>query len=286
EFKKSGKTLEMNTHVTNASQLLAPENRETARKLLLAGVSGFWLQAPLQEGVNFWRNDLERSVAELGRMAEAAKEVPGVHLYKLIVDMNSPNNKDITVPIEAVAKTISGMYEHQKYGDMNMWQAVDILTPLGNAYINAPGFSSGWDKEVDRENGKVTYYWSVESEGRTSVIPYDEPLVEGINDSTATSIAQAGVRGEKIGKVRDAWIGYKSASPEKKEEAFGRLLGESNALVPENGQIKCKPGELQENYRMAVKCALNGIMGKSADRQANKTAEKQGDRKTQNGIKA
>ena len=252
QFEANGKVLLMNTHATNAAQLLAPENKEAARRLLIAGVKGFWLQAPLQEGVNFWRADIGRSQKEIASIGEASKTVPGAHLYKLIVDMNSPYNPEITVPLEQVSKVIAKMNEHDSIGDMNAFQAVNVLTPLGNAYLNPAAFDACWEKEVDRKGGKVTYCWGVKAGGKTTIIPYDEPLLEGINDAERAAVAPAEMR-EKLEKAKKLWKDYKSAVPMKKEAAFGRLLAGTTGVGIRNEPVLCSKEEMQKYYKVCRK---------------------------------
>lgn len=237
EFEKRGKRLMINAHATNAAQLEALECKETARKLLNAGVKGFWLQVPLQEGINFWRDDLEKSIAELAALAQASLGIPGVHLYKLIVDMNSPNNSAITVPIETVAKMMSVFHMHEQHGDMDLFQAVQVLTPFGNVYINNSLFDK-CEKDIDVETKRVTYYFYIRGGKEYKIIPYEEPLIEGHNDKKLSICTEKCNKDDstfmvrqQIDQVRQLYREYKTKDPNPK--IFSKLL---DAALP----FRCK----------------------------------------------
>ncbi|MFH1073278.1 MAG: hypothetical protein V1743_07665 [Nanoarchaeota archaeon] len=204
EFEATtGKQVYINAHVTDEYQLSAPEAKIAVDMLQRAGIS-VHLQMPLQEGINFKRDDLAWSVEKLKRITKQAYAL-GVIPYKLIVDMHSPSHPDLTVPLETVTKLIGFLDQHSEHSDHERWQAYNILHEQGNLYLAAyPHFAAV--KKIDEEQEKVIYYIpKVEFNGRKniSVHTYEEPLIRGQNDDPhgLNQIADAEVRA-KIDEVR------------------------------------------------------------------------------------
>jgi len=201
---RAKKQLYFNCHVTDEHQLLSPEARIATEKLQEAGVS-IHLQMPLQEGINFYRDDPQKSAEKLRAISEAAYEI-GVIPYKAIVNMHSPSYPELTVPIERVSETISFLDEHFNTSDMTRWQAYNILHEQGNAYVYPkPHFVA--KKDIDRERGRVTYFIpKLNPDGSVNEVhTYEEPLLKGINDADSLRlIADRGIQ-RRIGEVRDAY---------------------------------------------------------------------------------
>lgn len=122
----------LNCHVTDERQLQAPEARAAVKKLRKAGISCH-LQMPLQQGVNFWREDIPRSAEKLRVITQIAY-FEGVIPYKLIIDMHAHDKRRV-VPLEAVSEMLSYLENHNYISDMQRWQAVVALHPQGNMYI-------------------------------------------------------------------------------------------------------------------------------------------------------
>ncbi len=199
--KETGKQFYINAHVTDDFQLSAPEAKLAVDKLQNSGIS-VHLQMPIQEGINFKRDDLEWTVQKLSRISKAAYAL-GVIPYKAIVDMHSPSHPDITVPIETVTKAIRCLDEHLENSDMERWQAYNILHEQGNLYLYPePHFAAV--KEVDKENRKVVYFIPK----RDAVHTYEEPLIPGHNDNPDSLSPVAGI--EIRGRIESTRKAYHS----------------------------------------------------------------------------
>ncbi|MFH1174535.1 MAG: hypothetical protein V1725_05335 [archaeon] len=197
--KETGKQFYVNAHVTDEYQLSAPEAKLAVDKLNNAGIT-VHLQLPLQEGINFRRDDLEWSAEKLSNISKQAYALDVVP-YKMIVDMHSPSHPDVTVPIETVSKVISDFDEHMEHSDMERWQAYNVLHEQGNLYLYPfPHFTAV--KEVDQERGRVTYFIPK----KDSVHTYEEPLIAGQNDDpdSLAPITDKKLQ-QKIAQVRSAY---------------------------------------------------------------------------------
>jgi len=249
DFKReTGKQFYINAHVTDESQLSAPEAKMAVDKLQNAGIS-IHLQMPIQEGINFKRDDLGWTVQKLKRISKAAYSL-GVIPYKAIVDMHSPSHPDLTVPIETVVKVIRCLDEHLENSDMERWQAYNVLHEQGNLYLYpAPHFTAV--KEVDKENGRVVYFIPK----RDAVHTYEEPLISGHNDNpdSLSPIADSETR-ERIesvrklyhslkGRIRELEAGNLTLQQKAKEiERFEReFYQKSGIFYPKNAPLKNEP---------------------------------------------
>ena len=213
--RESGKKVYVNAHVTDEFQLGAPEAAMALKKIQSRGLL-VCLQMPLQQGINFDRNDLEWSVKKLKSICKRSYGL-GVIPYKLILDMHSPTNPDATVPIEVVCKAISFLDSHLDQSDHERWQAYNILHPQGNLYLSSwPHFSAV--KEIDVEKKLVTYFIpKTEYAGgrKISVHTYFEPLIAGMNDDV-NSLGKIGDIEvlEKIKLVKTAYSDFKAGLEE------------------------------------------------------------------------
>jgi len=200
---KIKKQLYFNCHVTDEHQLSTPEARIATERLQEAGVS-VHLQMPLQEGINFYRDDPKRSAKQLERICKTAYEI-GAIPYKAIVNMHSPSYPELTVPIERVSEVIGFLDEHFETSDMARWQAYNILHEQGNDYIY-PKSSFVAGKDVDQERKRVTYFIpKVKPNGDICVHTYEEPLLERINDRDSLPEIKDDRIATKIEEVRQAY---------------------------------------------------------------------------------
>ena len=218
---KPKKQMYFNCHVTDEHQLLTPEARIATERLQEAGIS-IHLQMPLQEGINFYRDDPVKSAEKLKKICKATYEI-GAIPYKAIVNMHSPSYKELTVPIERVSETISFLDKHFDTSDMARWQAYNILHEQGNAYIYAkPNFVA--EKDFDRDEKRVAYYIpKVEPDGNIIVHTYEEPLLEGINDKDSLPKINDQRILLKIWEVREAYQKLRKDKIDTKE--FYRISG-------------------------------------------------------------
>jgi len=214
--RETGKQFYINAHVTDDYQLSAPEARMAVEKLERAGIT-LHLQMPLQEGINFQRDNMAWSVDKLRRISKLAYGL-GVIPYKMIVDMHSPSHPDLTVPIETVTRVIGFLDQHEHHSDHERWQAYNVLHEQGNLYLTAyPHFTAV--RDVNTESQRVTYFIpKVEFNGRKRVVvhTYEEPLIHGHNDNP-----------NSFGEIPDKDIKDKI---DKVRRSFKRLNGDSQTI--------------------------------------------------------
>jgi len=212
----TGKQFYINAHVTDEHQLMADEANAAVRKLNAAGIS-VHLQMPVQEGINFRRDDLEYSTEKLRKISKEAY-ARGMIPYKAIVDMHSPSHPDLTVPIETVSKVIGFLDQHEMNSDHERWQAWNILHEQGNDYIYAwPHFTAVKDIEGDH----VTYYIpkvEVGERKRIVVHTYTEPKIPGHNDDL-----------ESLSQIRDKDVLARIAEVQDAHRELSRTIEEIEA---------------------------------------------------------
>ncbi len=200
--RKTGKQVYINAHVTDEFQLGAPEARMAVDALTGRGIT-IHLQMPLQEGINFHRDDISRSAARLQGISEAAYRI-GVIPYKMIVDMHSSSHPSLTVPIETVSRTLAVFDRHMECSDMGRWQAVNVLTEQGNLYLYPyPHFTAA--KEITRD-GVIYFIPKINPDGSAVIHAYREPLIAGHNDdpNSIQMPADSGLL-DKISRVRERY---------------------------------------------------------------------------------
>ena len=235
---KPKKHLYFNCHVTDEHQLLTPEARIATEKLQDAGIS-IYLQMPLQEGINFYRDNIIKSAEKLRRICEAAYEI-GVIPYKAIVNMHSPSYKELTVPIEKVSEAISFLDEHFDTSDMVRWQAYNVLHEEGNFYIYPkPNFVAY--KNIDKNKKRVIYFIpKIKPNGKIIVHTYEEPLIEGINDRNSLPKITDNKVLSRIKDVKEAYKKLKNNKINTKEFYMisGIRFSENKPLVIRGGRWK------------------------------------------------
>ncbi|MBM3234591.1 4Fe-4S cluster-binding domain-containing protein [Candidatus Pacearchaeota archaeon] len=253
DFKKeTGKQFYVNAHVTDEFQLSAPEAKIAVDRLQNAGIS-VHLQMPIQEGINFRREDLEWTAEKLRRISKQAYLL-GVIPYKMIVDMHSPSHPDLTVPIETFTRAVRCLDEHLINSDMERWQACNLLHEQGNLYLYPhPHFTA--IKEIDKKRKRVIYFIPK----KDSIHTYEEPLIIGHNDNpnSLSPIADSEIC-KRVDGVREAYhslrdeireletrsltFEQKAREIEKFERDFYKKSGitfpENNPLILKNEQPK------------------------------------------------
>ena len=215
----------INAHVTDQHQLMAPEAGMAVDALRQAGIT-VHLQMPLQQGVNFDRNDLGWTRDTLRAVSKQAY-VHGVIPYKMIVDMHSSSHPSLTVPLETVTRL--GCFEgHTSNSDQERWQACEILHEQGNAYLYPfPHFAAM--KEIDPRERRVTYFIPVVG-STVAIHTYEEPLIEGHNDKPdSVTISDAAIR-TKADDVRHAYHTLRARAAQLSEGLT--LQEQARALEP------------------------------------------------------
>ncbi|MFA5796516.1 MAG: hypothetical protein WC916_00580 [Candidatus Woesearchaeota archaeon] len=204
----SKKKFYINAHVTAWDQLAAPEAKIAVDKLRNKGIS-IHLQMPVQEGINFRRDDMEWTVNKLESLSKKAYEL-GVIPYKMILDMHSPSDPAVTIPLETFTKAIGYFDRHEENSDQERWQAYNILHEQGNNYlVSYPHFTAV--KMIDTQNKVVTYFIpkvDYKKGKRIEVHTYTEPLIARHNDdpTSMNTIADKDIV-DKIAQVQHAYLG-------------------------------------------------------------------------------
>ena len=249
----TGKQVYINAHLTDEHQLAAPEAKIAVDTLRRRGIT-VHLQMPLQQGINFDRNDLKWSVKKLAAIAKQAYYL-GVIPYKLIIDMHSPSHPDLTVPLETVMKAIAFLDLHERHSDQERWQAVNILHQQGNLYLPAyPHFAAA--KEVNAKSQTVTYFIpkvNFSEDKHISIHTYREPLITGHNDDPASiplPIDKAVL--DKIRQARAALSSLSNAEEQIKASAMPVEQKAEKALQAEREFWKACGLEYPENKPLAL----------------------------------
>lgn len=184
EFEKaSGKQLVLNTHLS-AAGAFSPEMLlavASARRMGIALNS----QIPIQNGVNVWAGDMERSLDSLLRLLDLHL-ASGIRPYKFILDMPS-STRDYFVPIEFAIRlwTLLKFSYNHLHPETEMPVSFSAFTTEGNILLT-PDMVFRMGKRVDSDKGEVAYRIKVPVVAGADVQwaeeNYTEPLLEGTND--------------------------------------------------------------------------------------------------------
>lgn len=181
---ETGKRITFNAHLSNHYQI-TPEALIAVNKIRRRGFN-IYSQVPIQEGVNFFRGNEEKTEqfwSEMGRREAAI----GVQPYKFIVDMH-PRTVQRYVPIEEMMKIWSRVYDTHEHPELERPTSMGILCNEGNVLLSGHTLMAA-RKEVDKERGTVTYRFPAEFSGDQynekigRTYTYKEPLIEGCNDN-------------------------------------------------------------------------------------------------------
>ena len=184
---ETGKRVTFQAHLSNHWQI-TPEALQAVRRIKKMGF-GIYSQVPIKEGVNFFRENLDKTMyylTELGRR----QAVAGVEPYKLIMDIH-PRTQKGCVPLELMLKVWSRVGESHDYPELERPKTLSILCPEGNIILS--GYTlANMRKEVDRGKGMVIYripavYQLSAGEPRMErMFTYGEPLMPGYNDDSGS----------------------------------------------------------------------------------------------------
>lgn len=184
EFKtSSGKQLVLNVHLSSAG-MFSPE---MLHAVALARRRGITLnsQIPIQNGVNVWAGDMERSLNSLLKILDLHL-VSGIRPYKFILDMPS-STRAYFVPIEFAIRlwTLLKFSYNHFHPETEMPVSFSAFTTKGNILLT-PDMVFRMEKRLDSDEGGVAYMIKVPVVAGTDVQwveeTYTEPLLEGIND--------------------------------------------------------------------------------------------------------
>lgn len=164
--------------------MISPEAVITIQKIRQRGIP-IYSQIPIKNGINFFLNDLNRTIeylVELGRR----QVLVGVEPYMFIVDMH-PSTNAYYVPIEPLMQVWGMLVESHDYPGLERPRTLSVLFEGGNIILSGYTLFSA-SKIVDKKNERVIYRIPRISAEREwvaqvfEVFEYEEPLIPRIND--------------------------------------------------------------------------------------------------------
>lgn len=171
--QETGVQIKISAHLAHPDHL-TPEAIMFAKKILNAGIE-ILPQCPLEPEVNFWRNDLEKTVVTLSRLDNLLATVVGTRTYKWLLDMQGG------ISLLSAIEVWRRVHErHQKLSDICRPTSFAIFLPRSEGNLNL-SFHSLWAMQmhVDFKNKKVKY--RIPHAAKVWV-EYEEPIFPGIND--------------------------------------------------------------------------------------------------------
>jgi len=191
--EETGIKITFQAHLSNYLQI-TPEAVIAVKKIREAGFN-IYSQTPIKEGVNFFSNDIEKTIIFLRELVRKQFLI-GVEPYKFIVDMH-PRTIAYYVPIELLAKVFSALFDSHVIPDLERPKTLSILSKQGNLILSWHSLFA-MKKEVDTKKGIVKYHIpKVILEKIEEVIDdyvYEEPLLVSNKDP------------DSLLKIRNNWL--------------------------------------------------------------------------------
>lgn len=194
--RRTGVRVTIQAHLASHEQITA-ESVIAISKLRKRGIN-IYSQVPIKEGINFFVDDLERSVNELAELGRKQVGV-GVEPYMLIVDMH-PSTNAFYVPIEPLIAVWGALVESHDHPGLERPRTLSILFDKGNIILSGNTLLA-MEKKVDREGKVVTYRIPRIGPGSSytgevaEVFEYSEPL-NHLNEDP-----------DSLKKLRSRWAG-------------------------------------------------------------------------------
>jgi len=175
----TGKRFTFQAHLSNHYQF-TPEALFAIRKIRKRGFN-IYSQVPIQEGINFFRDDMNKSIeflTKLGRFQVKAEVEP----YKYILDMH-PRTQKRYVPLEKILPIWRRLAESHIYPELERPRTLSILCNKGNIILSWY-MSKHMKKIINKEKSEVIYQIPAITgiSPEEQIIEYWEPLIEGVND--------------------------------------------------------------------------------------------------------
>jgi len=178
DFRKTtGVSIKMSTHISHPENI-TPEAIFFARKILRAGIE-ILPQIPLEGGVNFWMDDLQRTARTLRQLDRLLALAVGTRAYKWIVDMQKRRvNQGVSI-ISAIEVWRILHDGHCGESDITRPTSLALFFPHERGNLNL-SFHSLWaiKKQVDQKRAVVRYKIPHPAGGW---LDYEEPLWPGAN---------------------------------------------------------------------------------------------------------
>jgi L-lysine 2,3-aminomutase len=173
---RTGIQVKLSVHISHPENI-TPEAIIYARRLVSAGIE-LLPQCPLEAGVNFWMNDLEKTEQTLRRLDLLLATVIGVRGYKWIIDMQRRRVNE-GVSILSAIEVWRRLHDcHQGESDITRPTSLALFFPheLGNLNLS---FHSLWAIKMEVAKDVVKYQIPHPAGGWLN---YEEPLWKEVND--------------------------------------------------------------------------------------------------------
>jgi hypothetical protein len=170
---ETGIQLKISAHVAHPEHI-TPEAIMFGRKIFNAGIE-ILPQCPLEPGVNFWLDDLEKTANTLARLDRLLATALGTRTYKWLFDMQEG------IPLLPALEIWRRVHDrHQEESDICRPTSFAIFLPRSEGNLNL-SFHSLWaiQMQIDEQNKKVKYKIPHASK---VWVEYEEKLIKGIND--------------------------------------------------------------------------------------------------------
>ena len=173
--EQTGIQVKISAHVSHPEHI-TPEAVHFARKIVEAGIE-ILPQCPLEPGVNFWIDDLDKTEATIRRLDQLLAIVIGTRGYKWILDMQGG------VPLVSAIEIWRRLHDsHLGDSDITRPTSFALFLPRAEGNLNLSYHSlSAITSVVDRSAETVTYRIPHPSD---VIVEYQEPLILGVNDNT------------------------------------------------------------------------------------------------------
>jgi L-lysine 2,3-aminomutase len=192
---ETGVRVTIQAHLACHEQIV-PESVIAVSRLRKRGIN-IYTQVPIKEGINFFADDLHRTVKELALLGKKQVAI-GVEPYMFIVDMH-PSTNAFYVPIEPLICVWGALVESHDYPGLERPRTLSILFEGGNIILSGNTMLA-MTKAVDKDRGIVTYRIprvGPDQSNRPSiaeVFEYSEPL--GPHNENPDS----------LGLLRERWL--------------------------------------------------------------------------------
>lgn len=174
EFRKrTGVQVKLAVHISHPENI-TPESVHFAKKLVHNGIE-LLPQCPLEPGVNFWMDDLVKTVETLRRLDRLLAVVVGTRCYKWILDMQGGVS---LLPAIEVWRRVHD--RHQEDSDITRSTSFALFLPQPEGNTNL-SYHSLWAIQMCVDKTRGTVHYRIPHPSGTWV-DYEEPIWENIND--------------------------------------------------------------------------------------------------------
>lgn len=170
--KATGRVVSFNVHLSHPANF-SPEAVLAARKVRNAGFD-ILTQVPLEAGVNFWPDDLGKSITTLTELSRLTQFTLGRRPSKLLVDLQG------SVPLELALRVYSAVHETHYESDITHPTTFAILCREGNLNLSHHSIYA-IQRRIEPDKGIVTYKIP-HPDPQIGSVNHTEKLIHGVND--------------------------------------------------------------------------------------------------------